>query len=123
MKNGELTNVVIGYAIEVHRLLGPGLLESVYRSCLAYELKNSGLKIEEEKVLPIRYKNIVLDRGYRIDLLIENKLVLELKTVEFFTDVHVAQILTYMRLSGNSVGLLLNFQTAVMKNGIRRFIL
>ena len=95
MTNNELTEKIIGAAIEVHRTLGPGLLESAYQECLFYELKTLGFKVEKEKVLPIIYKEIKLDHGYRIDLLVENKIVLELKTVEFLTDVHTAQILTY----------------------------
>ena len=94
MEINELTYKVIGLAIEVHKELGPGLLESAYQECLFYELKNAGLKVEKEKALPIIYKDIKLDHGYRIDLLIENTLVIEIKTVENFTDVHFAQILT-----------------------------
>ena len=123
MKDEILTRYVIGLAIAVHRELGPGLLESVYRSCLAYELSNNGIQFEQEKPLPVCYKNIKLEHGYRIDLLVENKLVLELKTVEAFTDVHTAQLLTYLRLSNIRIGLLMNFHTTVLKNGIRRFVM
>jgi len=108
--------------MEVHKTLGPGLLESAYCECLAYEIYNSGLHFEKQKALPIIYKNIKLDHGYRIDLLIENKLVLELKTVECFTDVHFAQILTYLRLGNYPVGLLINFHTKILKDGIKRFV-
>ena len=119
----ELTEKVIGCAIEVHRTLGPGLLESAYQECLFYELKSCGLYVERELNLPIVYKEIKIDHGYRIDLLIEKILVIELKTVEKFTDVHTAQILTYMRLGGYSTGLLINFNTKLLKDGIKRFII
>lgn len=118
----ELTYKVIGLAIEVHRQLGPGLLESAYQECLFYELKNNGLKVEKEKALPIVYKDIKLDHGYRIDLLIENKIVIELKTVESFTDVHFAQVLTYLKLGNFPIGLLMNFDSKILKNNIKRFI-
>jgi len=117
----ELTEKVIGLAIEVHRNLGPGLLESAYQECLLYEIKKLGLKVEKEKPLPIVYKEIKLEQGYRIDLLIEDRLVIEIKTVEFFNDVHTAQILTYLKLGGYSTGLLINFNTKMLKNGIKRF--
>ncbi len=119
----ELTEIVIGCAIEVHRTLGPGLLESAYQECLFYELKSNGLYVERELILPILYKEIQIDHGYRIDLLIEKRLVIELKTVEKFTDVHTAQILTYMRLGEYSTGLLINFNTKLLKDGIKRFII
>ena len=118
----ELTNTIIGAAIEVHKALGPGLLESAYQECLFFELGQKGLKVSRELALPITYKEINLDHGYRIDLLVENKVVIELKTVEAFTDVHFAQILTYMKLGRYPVGLLINFHTKLLKNGIKRFI-
>lgn len=121
MEIDKLTEQVIGLAIEVHRHLGPGLLESTYQECLYYELKNANLKVEREKKLPIEYKEIKLDHGYKIDLLIEDQLVLELKTVETFTDVHKAQILTYMRLGNYNTGLLINFNTKLLSQGIKRF--
>lgn len=121
MEINELTEKVIGLAIEVHRNLGPGLLESAYKECLFYELKNNNIVVEVEKALPLVYKEIKLEQGYRIDLLIENKLVIELKTVETFTDVHFAQILTYMKLGNYSTGLLINFNTKMLKQGIKRF--
>ena len=121
MEINELTEIAIGCAIEVHRNLGPGLLESAYQECLFYELKTNGLYVERELKLPIIYKEIQIDHGYRIDLLIENRLVIELKTVEKFTDVHTAQILTYMRLGAYSTGLLINFNTKLLKEGIKRF--
>lgn len=122
MVENELSKIVIGCAIEVHRQLGPGLLESAYQECLYYELCNQGLSIEKEKPMPIVYKDIKLDHGYRIDLLVENKLVIELKTVECFTDVHIAQVLTYLNLGGYKLGLLINFHTTLLKNGIKRII-
>lgn len=122
MEINKLTHNVIGLAIEVHRTLGPGLLESAYCECLSYEIKNSGLFVEREKILPINYKNITLDHGYRIDLLIENKLVLELKTVEELTDVHHAQLITYLKLGNYPVGLLINFHSKILKNGLKRFV-
>ena len=122
MEINELTYKVIGLAIEVHKELGPGLLESAYQECLFYELKNAGLKVEKEKALPEIYKDIKLDHGYRIDLLIENTLVIEIKTVENFTDVHFAQILTYLKLGNYPIGLLMNFHSKILKNNIKRFI-
>jgi GxxExxY protein len=123
MEVDKLTEKVIGLAIEVHRHLGPGLLESAYQECMYYELKEAGLLVEKEKKLPIEYKEISLDHGYRIDLLVENQLVLEIKTVETFTDVHKAQILTYMRLGNYNTGLLINFNTKLLSKGIKRFSL
>ncbi len=113
---------IIGLAIEVHKQLGPGLLESAYQECLYYEIVNAGLAVERQKILPIIYKDIKLDHGYRIDLLIENKIVIELKTVETFTDVHFAQILTYLKLGEYPLGLLINFHSKILKNNIKRFI-
>ena len=113
---------IIGLAIEVHEELGPGLLESAYQECLWYELRNSGLYVEKQKALPIIYKDIKLDHGYRIDLLVENKVVLELKTVEAFSDVHYAQIITYLKLGNYPLGLLINFDSKILKNNIKRFI-
>jgi GxxExxY protein len=121
-KLDALTYKIIGLAIEVHKQLGPGLLESAYQECLYYEIINSGLIAEKEKVLPIIYKDIKLDHGYRIDLLIENTIVIELKTVEAFTDVHFAQILTYLKLGSYPLGLLINFDSKILKNNIKRFI-
>jgi GxxExxY protein len=117
----ELTQTIIGAAIEVHRHLGPGLLESTYETCLIYELNNLGLTVERQKALPVVYKTIHLDQGYRIDLLVEEKVILELKVVEELTPVHEAQILSYLKLSGCPVGLLLNFNVKMLKDGVRRF--
>ncbi|SDH05815.1 GxxExxY protein [Winogradskyella thalassocola] len=118
----KITENIIGAAIEVHKELGPGLLESAYQDCLFYELKALGYSVQKEVSRPIIYKDITLDHGYRIDILVENKIVIELKTVEKFTDVHTAQILTYMKLGDYPIGLLLNFNTKLLKNGIKRFI-
>jgi GxxExxY protein len=118
----SLSYKIIGLAIEVHRQLGPGLLESAYQQCLYYEIKKAGLKVEKEIMLPISYKEIKLDQGYRIDLLVEDKLVIELKTVESFTSVHFAQILTYLKLGNYPLGLLINYNSKILKNNIKRFI-
>lgn len=118
----ELSNTIIGCAIEVHKKLGPGLLESAYQECLYYELKKSGLSVIKEKPMPIIYKDVKLDHGYRIDLLVNNKVVIEIKTVEMFTDVHIAQVLTYLKLGEYKLGLLLNFHVTTLKNGIKRII-
>ena len=122
MSYNKITENIIGAAIEVHKALGPGLLESAYQECLFYELTTMGYAVKREVIQPITYKDITLDHGYRIDLLVENTIVVELKTVEKFTDVHTAQILTYMKLGSYPLGLLLNFQTKLLKNGIKRFI-
>lgn len=119
----DLTQKIIGAAIEVHRVLGPGLLESAYERCLIYELEKLGLRVESQKSLPIVYKEIDIEAGYRIDVLVEGQVVIELKAVERFTDVHEAQILTYLKLSGCKVGLLINFDVKMLKNGIRRFVM
>ena len=118
----DLTDKIINAAIEVHRSLGPGLLEPAYQECLFFELKSKNLLVQKEIPCPVVYKDIKLDHGYRIDLLVENKVVIELKTVECFTDVHTAQVLTYLKLGEYPVGLLINFHTKLLKNGIKRFI-
>ncbi|WOD42348.1 GxxExxY protein [Hwangdonia lutea] len=122
MNYNKITENIIGCAIEVHRALGPGLLESAYQECLFHELENLGYSVKKEIIQSIIYKDKKLDHGYRIDLLIENSIVIELKTVEKLTDVHSAQILTYMKLGDYPVGLLLNFKTKLLKNGIKRFV-
>ena len=119
----RLTEQIIGAAIEVHRHLGPGLLESAYETCLAYELEQLGLAVERQRAIPLVYKEIRLDQGYRLDLLVEQKVVVELKVVDKITPVHEAQVLSYLRLSGCKVGLLLNFNVKLLKDGIRRFIM
>lgn len=122
MEYNKITEKIIGSAIEVHKALGSGLLESAYQECLLFELNSLGLKVEKEISLPIIYKEIKLNQGYRIDLLVEDKIVIELKTVERFTDVHFAQTLTYLKLGNYPLGLLINFNTKLLKNGIKRFI-
>lgn len=118
-----LTQKVIGCAIEVHRNLGPGLLESTYQQCLAYELYLVGLSVKVQVPMPVKYKNIKLDCGYRIDLLVENCLILELKALEQVSGIHEAQLLSYMKLAGAPIGLLINFNVTLLKNGIRRLFL
>lgn len=113
---------IIGAAIEVHRNLGPGLLESAYQAALAYELNLRGYKVEQQKPLPMQYKEIKLDAGYRLDFLINDKVVLEIKSSDKIVPIHDAQILSYLRLSGCKVGLLINFNVSLLKNGIKRFI-
>jgi len=118
-----LSNKVLGLAIEVHKNLGPGLLESTYKQCLAYELSQANVKFEIEVNLPVKYKSINISCTYRIDLLVEDELILELKNVEKLLPVHEAQILTYMKLGQIHIGLLINFNEKYLKNGIKRFVL
>ncbi len=122
MNENELSNIIIGCAMEVHKQLGPGLLESAYKECLYYELKNLKLDVQKEKALPIVYKEVRLDHGYRIDLLVNNKVVIEVKTVDFFVEVHTAQVLTYLKLGNYKLGLILNFYVSSLKNGIKRVV-
>lgn len=122
-KYSELTSRIIGCAIEVHKALGPGLLESAYEECLSYELRNAGLRIEQQKALPIVYKDIKLDCGYRIDILVENTVILELKSVDEFNPVHEAQILTYLKFSEKKIGLLINFNVTLLKNGLKKYVM
>ena len=122
MIENRITQSIITAAIEVHRTLGPGLLESAYKECLNYELKCREMSVRREVAQPVVYKEIKLNHGYRIDLLVENKVVVELKTVEVLTNIHSAQVLTYLKLSGCKVGLLINFHTNLLKDGIKRFI-
>jgi GxxExxY protein len=123
VEHDPLTEKIIGMAIEVHRQLGPGLLESAYEECVCYELEQNGLTFLRQVPLPIIYKAVRLDCGYRIDVVVENKVILELKTVERLMPIHEAQLLTYMKLSGIRVGLLLNFNTPILKDGLRRLVL
>ena len=123
MHENEISEKIIGCAIEVHKALGPGLLESAYEDCLVYELLRKGLHLERQKPIPLIYKNIRLDCGYRLDLLVENRVVVELKSIETFAPVHEAQILTYMRFSKMKTGLLINFNVTVLKNGLKRYVL
>ena len=122
-ENDLLTERVIGFAIEVHRLLGPGLLESAYEECLCFELKQNGVSFKRQMFLPVVYRSVRLDCGYKLDIVVQHQVILELKTVERLMPIHEAQMLTYMRLSGIGAGLLLNFNSAVLKDGIRRLML
>jgi GxxExxY protein len=119
----DLSNEIIGLAIKVHKALGPGLLESSYKECLFYEIVNAGLFAEKEKKLPLVYEDVKLDAGYRIDILVENKLVVEIIALEALADIHTAQVLTYLKLSRNRLGLLINFNVTLLKNGIKRLVL
>ena len=123
MEFDELSQNVIGCAIEVHRNLGPGLLESTYRQCLACELSHVRIPFQMELPLPVRYKGLLLDCGYRIDLLVRTDLIVEIKSVETLLPIHQAQILTYLRLSKVSLGLLIDFNVTKLQNGIKRFVL
>ncbi|QLC66866.1 GxxExxY protein [Flavobacterium sp. LPB0248] len=122
MTENEISTIVIGIAIEIHRKLGPGLLENVYQECLFYKIKQRGLHVEKEKPIPLAFEEIKLDCGYRIDLLVENKFVIEIKAVEALTVNHLAQTLTYLKLAKCKLGLLINFNESLLKNGIRRVI-
>ena len=115
-----MTEQILKCAYKVHSELRPGLLESAYEECLFYELKQIGLNVEKQKALPLIYYEVKLDAGYRLDLLVENKVVVEVKAIEMFTDVHIAQVLTYLKLTKCKIGLLLNFNVASLKNGIKR---
>ena len=119
----ELTDQIIGAAIEVHRALGPGLLESAYETCLCHELSLRGVAFERQVSLPVEYKGVNLDCGYRMDLVVEDSVVVELKTVDKVLPIHDAQLLTYLRLSGKRIGLILNFNSAVLKDGLVRKVL
>ncbi len=119
----ELTDKIIGAALEVHRTLGPGLLESAYAACLAYELTLHGLPFEKEKPLPVRYKDVLLDCGYRLDFLVDGKVILKLKSVDQLAPIHTAQLMTYLRLTGCQVGLLMNFNTEKLRDGIVRRVI
>jgi len=116
----ELSKIVVNCAYKVHKSLGPGLLESAYEECLFYELNKTDLKIEKQKALPLIYEEVRLEIGYRIDLIIENKLIVEIKSVESLNDVHFAQLLTYLKLTNSKLGLLINFNVVLIKNGIKR---
>ncbi len=122
MTENEISNKVIEIAIEIHKALGPGLLESAYKECMYYKIKKSGLYVEKEKPLPLFYEEVKLDCGYRIDLLVENKLVIEIKSVDAINDIHLAQTLTYLKLGNFRLGLLINFNVILLKNGIKRVI-
>ncbi|RUA23933.1 MAG: GxxExxY protein [Bacteroidetes bacterium] len=123
MELNELTSKILECAYKVHTALGPGLLESAYEECLYYELQQSGLKVEKQKALPLVYHDVKLDAGYRLDLLVENRVIVEIKSVEALNDVHIAQVLTYLKLSKCKVGLLMNFNVKSLKHGIKRLIM
>ena len=123
MQHDPPTHEIIGAALEVHRLLGPGLLESAYEECLAHELSIRKLEFRRQVPVPVVYKGVKLECGYRIDILLAGRVVLELKSIEAIAPVHEATILTYLRLSGNTLGLIINFNVTIPKNGIRRFVL
>jgi GxxExxY protein len=118
----EITQNIIAAAIDVHRALGPGLLESAYEACLAFELRDRGLKVETQKGLPVKYRGILLDCGYRIDLFVEEEVIVELKAVEKILPIHEAQLLSYLKLADCRVGLLINFNVRILKQGIRRLV-
>ena len=122
MKENDISGLIVDAAIEVHKNLGPGLLESSYKECLFYELVQRGLSVLKEVGLPLVYKEVKLDCGYRIDLWVENKVIIEIKAVDALIDIHLAQILTYLKLTDNKLGFLLNFNSTLMKNGIRRVV-
>jgi GxxExxY protein len=122
MRNHQLTHEIIGAAIEVHRFLGPGLLESACEECLCHELALRNLSVQRQVPVPVVYKEVKLECGYRLDIVVEKTVVLELKSIEAFSPVHEAVILTYLRLSGFKIGLLINFNVTILKEGIRRFI-
>ena len=122
MDLNKLSNKIIGAAIEVHKTLGPGLLESAYEQCLCHELTIRDISFERQKELPVVYKHVRLDCGYRLDILVEKNIILELKSCEKIEPIHKAQLLTYLKLSGKTLGLLMNFNTSVMKDGIIRIV-
>lgn len=122
MNENEISKIVMECAINVHKVLGPGLLESVYQRCLEYELTENGLFVEREKILPVNYEGIILSCGYRVDLMVENKVIIEVKSVENLHDVHKAQLLTYLKLSGCRLGLLINFNVKYVGLGFKRVI-
>ncbi|MEP6806772.1 MAG: GxxExxY protein [Flavobacterium sp.] len=122
MTENEISNIIIGLAIDIHKVLGPGLLENAYQECLFYKIKQRGLSVEKEKTIPLIFEQVKLDCGYRIDILVENKLIIEIKSVESLTVKHLAQTLTYLKLGKYKLGLLINFSEVLLKNGIRRVV-
>ena len=122
MTENELSKIVFDCALKVHQNLGPGLLESAYEECLSYELKKIGVEVQKQKALPLIYEEVKLDIGYRIDIIVENKLILEIKSVEALNDVHFAQLLTYLKLTNCKLGMLINFNVDLIKNGIKRVV-
>ena len=122
MNENEISSIIIGCALDIHKALGPGLLESAYHECLLYKLRKEGLKVESEKPMPLVYEEVRLDCGYRIDLLIEDKVIVEIKSIEELNNIHLAQTLTYMKLGDYKLGLLINFNVKLLKGGIKRVI-
>jgi GxxExxY protein len=122
MTENEITEQIIGCAIKVHRSLGPGLLESAYEECLNYELRKTALEVERQKPLPLVYEEVKLDCGYRLDFMVNQKVIIEIKSVEALNDIHLAQVLTYLRLSTCKVGLLINFNVLKLTSGIKRVV-
>lgn len=120
MKENEITEQIIGCAMKVHSALGPGLLESAYEACLVYELSETGLKIKQQHPLPLIYNEIKLECGYRADILVEDKIIIEIKSVDDFNDIHLAQVITYLKLSNCKIGLLINFNVRRLKDGLKR---
>jgi len=118
----DLTKTILDCSFRIHSALGPGLLESAYEACLEYEMKESGLYVERQKQLPLLYKEVRIDTGYRLDFLIESKVIIEVKSIEVLADIHIAQVLTYLRLSGSRIGLLINFNVKHLKDGIKRLV-
>ena len=122
MTENELSRIVFDCALKVHQSLGPGLLESAYEECLFYELRKIGLNVEKQKPLPLIYEEVKLDVGYRIDIIVENKLIIEIKSVEALNDIQIAQLLTYLKLTNCKLGLLINFNVSLIKNGVKRVV-
>jgi len=122
MTENEISEKIIGRSIEVHKTLGPGLLESAYQECLFYELQKAGLHVEKQKPLPLIYKEVRLDAGYRLDLIVESKVIIEVKSIEVLNDIHTAQVLTYLKVSGCKVGLLINFNVLRLVDGLKRLV-
>ena len=122
MTENEISEKIIGCSIEVHKTLGPGLLESAYQECLFYELQKAGLFVEKQKPLPLIYKEVRLDAGYRLDLIVESKVIIEVKSIEVLNDIHTAQVLTYLKVSGCKVGLLINFNVLRLIDGLKRLV-
>jgi GxxExxY protein len=122
MTENEIAAIIVNASLDVHRELGPGLLESVYENCLCYELRQRNLLVNQQQPLPVMYKEVKMEMGFRLDLWVENKVVIELKAVDALTEVHVAQVLTYLKLTNSKLGLLINFNVPVIKQGIRRIV-
>jgi len=122
MTENDIAKIAFEKGLAVHKALGPGLLESAYEECLSYELKKTGLLLERQKPLPLIYESVKMDIGYRVDILVENKFIIEIKSVESLSDIHMAQIVTYLKLSNCKLGLLINFNTSLFKEGVRRVI-